>query len=83
MPGVKIMQAASGFFCACAKIFNYKSLGAISSSFKISVTTPLLIPQVASVAEQLGVHVQQFSSTKKRCDHTTGGTVEGRNLRSL
>jgi hypothetical protein len=60
-----------------------KSLGAISSSFKISVTTQLLIPQVASVAEQLGVHVQQFSSTKKRYAHTTGGKVEGQNLWSL
>jgi hypothetical protein len=63
-------------FVRAQKFFNYKSLGkslgAISSSFKISVTTPLLIPQVASVAEQLGVHVQQFSSTKKRCDSQDG-----------
>jgi hypothetical protein len=56
------MQSASGFFRACARIFfdlQKSNQRKLLLSLKTSVQTALFTQQVALVAEQPGVHVQQ------------------------
>lgn len=60
LPGVGSMQAGHWFLCASAKIlFLNNQFSAASSTKGTSLPTVLSVQQVALVAEQLEVHVQQ------------------------